>query len=92
MTRLPSPAARQACLCVWTCVRACERAWGGARLGVRGGACARELSPTWVLGVARRQRTCDPAPCAATSVIDVHTTNVCEPVNSVVFGAMQLCC
>lgn len=26
MTRLPSPAARQACLCVWTCVRACVRA------------------------------------------------------------------
>lgn len=37
----------------------------------------------WVLGVARRKHTCDPpSPCVATSVIDVHTTNVCEYVNS----------
>lgn len=65
-------------------VRVAERAslgcvWGAWR--------ARELVRTWVLGAAGHLRelghTCEPSsPCVATSVIAVHTTNVCDSVNS----------
>ena len=73
---------------MWTCVRA-----GNARLGVRGGACARawELSRTWAGGGAAEPRSRGPLPGVTTSVIDVHTTNVCEPVNSLLSSERYSC-
>lgn len=76
------PPGRRVCAC-GTCVRAwgCVsrgRAWrAGARALARGGA-----------GCGQVQTRVTPFSCVATSVIDVYTTNVCDYVNSVVFGAI----
>lgn len=56
-------------------------------MGVRG-ACVAGVGAG--RGQARTRGT--PPPCGATSVIDVHTANVCDSVNSVVLGAIRSCC
>ena len=53
---------------------------GGVRLGVHGGACVSDLARTW--RGCGRACSCGPLSCVVTSVIDVHTTTVCEHVNS----------
>lgn len=50
------------------------RAWGARAACVRGGGRG--------AGCGQAQTHVTPFPCVATSVIDVHTTNVCEYVNS----------
>lgn len=78
MPASPGPPPRRR-VCVWTCVCASVRARAGRAWA-------------WVLGAAGRRHTCDPFPRVATSVIDVHTANVCESVNPLSSGAIQLCC
>lgn len=51
---------------VSACGRACVRGVCGGVCGARAGA-----------GCGQAQTRVTPSPCVATSVIDVHTTNVC---------------